>query len=82
MVVIFLASITLACLNHLSDCDNLMVLPSAALSPNLAKASNCSFSAALSTGGDFLSASTLILGGSSSRNRPDPEVFSGLEEGI
>ena len=47
----FLGCMTFACLNHLSDWDNLMVFPSADLSPNLANASNCSFKAALSTGG-------------------------------
>ena len=51
VVEIFLGSITLACLNHLSDCDNLIDFPSADLSPNFAKASNCSLNAALLTGG-------------------------------
>ena len=43
-----LAEITPACLNHLSDWLSLMVLPSAALSPNFAKETNLLFSTAVS----------------------------------
>ena len=62
----FFGSMTLACLNHLSDWDNLIVFPSADLSPNLANASNCSFNAFLSTGGplsflDWLSSFGLVM---------------------
>ena len=43
-----LAPITPACLNHLSDWLSLMLLPSAALSPNFAKETNLLFSTAVS----------------------------------
>ena len=43
-----LAAMTPACLNHLSDWLSLMLLPSAALSPNFAKETNLLFSTAVS----------------------------------
>jgi hypothetical protein len=55
VVVIVFPSITLACLNHLSDCESFIVLPSAVLSPNFPYDSNCSFKAALSTSGALAS---------------------------
>ena len=79
VVEIFLGSITLACLNHLSDCDNLIDFPSADLSPNFAKASNCSLNAALLTGGAVvLSASAF----SSSLDMTATQISINLDEGF